>query len=180
MGAIIEPQPVLLIVAAFSRYESALKWGRDRAEAEWGAIAMESPAFDFDQTTYYEKSMGPALKKQFWAFAEPISPGRIAEIKRLTNRWEEEYAALGSHDEDRPLNLDPGYVGLGKLVLASTKDHAHRIYIAEGIFAEVTLRFKSNHWHPHDWTFADYRRIEYHDFFNRCREYLHGKIRERQ
>ena len=64
MGAIVEPQPVLLIIAAFSRHEAAMQWGRDRAEAEWGPIALTSPAFDFDQTTYYEKSMGPALKKQ--------------------------------------------------------------------------------------------------------------------
>jgi hypothetical protein len=70
-----------------------------------------------------------------------IDPGRLAEIKRLTNEWEAEYAALEIHPEPRPLNLDPGYITAAKLVLASTKDQGHRIYLRDGIFAEVTLRF---------------------------------------
>jgi hypothetical protein len=70
------------------------------------------------------------------------------------------------------LNLDPGYITQAKLVLASTKDHAHRIYLADGIFAEVTLSYKHRRWQPHEWTFPDYRRDDYQAFFTQCRDYL--------
>jgi hypothetical protein len=99
-------------------------------------------------------------------------------MKRQTNDWELEYARQGGHAEPRPLNLDPGYLTLAKLVLASTKDHAHRLYLARGIYAEVTLSYKDRQWQPHPWTFPDYRRVDYQAFFDRCRNLLHARERE--
>jgi hypothetical protein len=116
--------------------------------------------------------MGADLKKQFIACERLIDPGELARIKRETNHWEAEYATLGRHPEPRPLNLDPGYITPAKLVLASTKDHAHRIYLKDGIFAEVTLAFRHHQWQPMEWTYPDYRRADYQAFFTRCREYL--------
>ena len=72
----------------------------------------------------------------------------------------------------RPLNLDPGYITPAKLVLASTKDHAHRIYLRDGIYAEVTLSFRGRKWQPLEWTYPDYRRDDYQRFFTECREWL--------
>jgi hypothetical protein len=176
MGQILPPQPVLLLLAAFSRYGEALDWARSTAEAEWGPVALTSEPFAFVDTDYYEATMGPRLAKQFFAFERLVDPGLTPSIKRITNGWEEEYAALASSTniagEPRPLNLDPGYITLAKLVLASTKDHAHRIYLADGIFAEVTLSYKHRGWRAHEWTFPDYQRAEYHEFFTRCREWL--------
>jgi hypothetical protein len=176
MGQISPPQPVLLLLAAFSRYGEALDWARAKAESQWGPIALASEPFPFVDTDYYESTMGPGLAKQFFAFEQLVDPGEMPSIKRLTNVWEEEFAAQANSPiaapEPRPLNLDPGYITLAKLVLASTKDHAHRIYLADGIFAEVTLSYKHRAWRPHEWTFPDYRRAEYHEFFTRCREIL--------
>jgi hypothetical protein len=175
MGQPTDPAPVLLLLAAFSRHEAALAWARGRAEEAWGPVALESPAFPFEQTHYYDATMGPGLRKVFFGFARPADPGALVEWKLATNAWEAEYAALAGHAEPRPLNLDPGYVALGKLVLASTKDFAHRIYLGRGIFAEITLYYKGRAWQHHQWTFPDYRCEEYHRFFSRCREYLHEK-----
>jgi hypothetical protein len=172
MGDIHAPSPVLLLIAASSRYDEALAWGLRQGEAAFSAAAAVSDAFRFTETNYYVAEMGSDLKKQFWVFAEPIDPGRLAAIKRQTNEWEAEYAGLKTHREPRPLNLDPGYLTLAKLVLASTKDHAHRIYLGEGIYAEVTLSFRRGGWQPFDWTYPDYRRQDYQDFFTRCRELL--------
>jgi hypothetical protein len=172
MGELRAQPPVLLVVAAFSRYDAALDWAQARAVETWGPIALESERFAFRETDYYEATMGPEIKKTFWAFQELIAPERLAEIKLLTNDWEAEYAALGRHDEPRPLNLDPGYLTAAKLVLASTKDHAHRIYLDRGIFAEVTLHFSHGQWRERDWTFPDYRREDYQAFFTKCREFL--------
>jgi hypothetical protein len=178
MGNPHPPTPALLLVAASSRYEAALAWGLRRAEAEFGPLAAASDAFNFTETDYYAAEMGGDLKKQFWAFAAPIDPGQLAAIKLATNSWETEYSGLQLHSEPRPLNLDPGYLTLAKLVLASTKDHAHRIYLADGIYAEVTLAFRGGAWQPHEGTYPDYRRADFHAFFTRCRELLKGAGRQ--
>jgi hypothetical protein len=165
------------LLAAFSRHDAALAWARDRAAAAWGPIALESPVFEFAQTEYYRETMGPGLRKVFFAFERPLDPAELAEIKLTSNEWEQEYARSAGHAEPRPLNLDPGYLTLGKLVLASTKDFAHRIYLGRGIYAEVTLYYRHHHWQHHEFTFADYRREDYQRFFSECRDVLHGRMR---
>jgi Domain of unknown function (DUF4416) len=172
LGAISNPTPVLLIVAAVSRHDATLEWARLRIEAMCGPLALASPAFEFTETDYYAATMGTGLKKQFLAVDQLVDPACLAEIKRLTNEWEAEYAALDIHPEPRPLNLDPGYITAAKLVLASTKDHAHRIYLQDGIYAELTLAYRHRAWQPLEWTYPDYRRADFQEFFTRCREFL--------
>lgn len=172
MGEIHQPEPVLLILAAFSRHEAALDWARHRAEEQWGGVALASPRFQFAETDYYEPTMGRDLWKCFFAFETLVDPAVLVERKIATNDWELDYAKRGGHDEPRPLNLDPGYLTPAKLVLASTKDHAHRLYLARGIYAEVTLYYKDRQWQHRDWTFPDYRREDYRQFFSACRELL--------
>lgn len=173
-----QPGPVLLMLAAFSRHEDALDWARDRAERSWGPVALASHHFIFDQTDYYTPTMGSDLRKQLVAFQELVDPEQLVACKHLTNAWEAEYAASGRHPEARPLNLDPGYITPAKLVLASTKDFAHRIYLARGIYAEVTLQYRHGAWQPLPWTFPDYQRADYHEFFSTCRDRLVRRLHE--
>jgi hypothetical protein len=177
MGAIHEPSPVLLIVAASSRYVAALDWGLEQLTGQYGPVDLVSDALDFTETDYYTATMGVDLKKQFFAFERLIDAAALADIKRQTNQWEAEYAARGQHPEPRPLNLDPGYITPAKLVLASTKDHAHRMYLRDGIFAEVTLSYRGGTWQPLEWTYPDYRRADYQSFFSQCRDALHDKAK---
>ena len=172
MGQILSPTPVLLIIAASSRYLSALEWAQVRCAEHLGPIVLASNAFDFTETDYYAATMGAELKKQFLAFERLIDPGALAETKCHTNQWEAEYTALGRHPEPRPLNLDPGYITSAKLVLASTKDHAHRIYLGDGIYAELTLSYRKRQWQPMEWTYPDYRRDDYQRFLTQCRDWL--------
>jgi hypothetical protein len=172
MGDINQPAPVLLLIAAVSRHQAALDWARERATAQFGPVALASDAFDFAETDYYAATMGSGLKKQFLAFQRLIDPALLPNIKRQTNEWEAEYAAVGNHEEPRPLNLDPGYITGAKLILASTKDHAHRIYLGEGIYAEMTLVYRRRQWQPLEWTYPDYRRDDFQLFFSACREWL--------
>jgi hypothetical protein len=178
MGEIKKPEPVLLMTAAFSRYDEAFAWGRETMQAAYGEMALESETFDFnDYTHYYDPTMGTGLKKRFWVFSNLIEPGELPEIKRLTNRQEEAFVREHAFPEKRPLNLDPGYVTLGKLVLASTKDHAHRIYLRDGIYAEVTLWWTKKQWKAYPWTFPDYASGIYFPFLRQCRELLYDKLR---
>jgi hypothetical protein len=180
VAEIKDPNPALLLIAAFGRHDDALSWAKQRVEKEFGPIALESNVFVFRETDYYAATMGAPLQKRFFAFARLIDPARLAEIKRLTNSWERHVAtSFPDATASRPLNLDPGYIELAKLVLASTKDHAHRIYLGQGIHAEVTLQYRLKAgWQPQPWTFPDYRRADYHEFFDRCREFLHRRLRE--
>jgi len=177
MGQPSEHYPVLLLVAVFSRYDAAFEWARTRMEAEWGPVQFTSPRFPFVETNYYEPTMGPALDVQFVSFERFISPTALVDIKLATNQWEEDYARVGGHPEPRPLNLDPGYMTAAKLILASTKDHTHRIYLERGIFAETTLYYKDRAWQSGPWTFPNYKRADYQAFFTKCRQELRGRAK---
>ena len=175
MGQPAPHPPALLLLAAFSRYDTALDGARQMAVEAWGPIALESPRFDFTETRYYDATMGSDLKKVFFAFERPFDPADLIEIKLQTNDWEDRYAAGAGLPEPRPLNLDPGYLTQAKLVLASTKDFAHRIYLTRGIYAEITLQYKHRRWQHHEYTFPDYRRADYQAFFSECREWMREK-----
>jgi hypothetical protein len=176
MVTLAEPKPVLPIVAAFSSFPEALAWGRRWVEQSWGPIELESAHFDFSETKYYLASMGQPLTKVFYALRDVESPAGLPRRKRQAIRAEGDLAREGQFPVPRPINLDPGYISESKLILASTKDHAHRIYLGEGIFAEITLRYVHHGWAPWEWTYPDYRRGDFHEFFDRCREYLRRSL----
>jgi hypothetical protein len=173
MGTAHEHPPVLLFMAAFSRHEQALDWARQRSCAQWGELVLASDVMAFDYTTYYQPTMGTGLRKVLLAYRQLIDPARLPEIKHQTNAWETEYRQQVDWTESRPLNLDPGYLTEAKLVLATTKDRNHRIYLGQGIFAEVTLHYQRGPgWAAHEWTYADYRSPAYHTFLDQCRAFL--------
>ncbi len=175
MGEIVDPLQAVLIVGALG-HDDALVWARDTVESRWGEICLVSPRFDFDFTTYYEAEMGKDLKKQFFALDAPYDPGDTARLKIQTNEWESEYAQLSETDVPRPLNLDPGYVTEAKLILSTTKDRDHRIYLSDGIYAECTLYFNRGQWRDRPWTYPDYQQESYQAFFSQCRQLLRGRI----
>jgi hypothetical protein len=177
MGLIGAHPPVMLILAAFSRYRWALDWARDTAQQEWGPVALASDVFRFAETDYYTPTMGPDLQKTLFAFQQMIEPTELVARKIRTNQWEQLCRQAFPTAEIRPLNLDPGYLTEAKLVLASTKDHSHRIYLGHGIYAEVTLHYRHGQWRQGQWTFPDFRREDYHPFLNACRDYLRSHRR---
>lgn len=172
MGEIHLPERVILIIAVTSRHVAALEWARAQCISEFGAVSHVSEAFHFTETNYYAATMGGGLKKQFLALEHLVDPAELPAIKCRTNEWESKKAAEGRYSEPRPLNLDPGYITPAKLVLASTKDHAHRIYLRDGIYAEITLSWRQRKWQPMEWTYPDFRRDDYQHFFTRCRDWL--------
>jgi len=177
MGAIASPKPVKLIVAMLSARADRLDAAADRLRRDCGPTDAASEIMPFDFTHYYDEQMGAGLLRQFLAFERLISPAQLVAIKRTTNRIEAEFAAdrSGADGPARPVNLDPGYVAESKLVLASTKDFAHRVYLADGIYAEVTLRYVRGRWVAADHTFPDYASGRYDDFLTRARRILRSR-----
>jgi hypothetical protein len=179
MGRIRRPDRVKLIVGMLSAYPGALAEAEARLVQVFGPVDLRSDLFAHAFTEYYRDEMGHPLARYFAAFDELIAPHELAAAKRLSNRIEGDLAALGEWPVVRPVNLDPGYVAPSKLILASTKDFAHRIYLARGIWAEVTLLFKNGAWRELEWTYPDYRTPEYRDFFTRVRDRLKEQVRAR-
>lgn len=177
MGSIHRPAPVLLLVAITTRHLSAVDWAREQFRKRYGSIFAESERFPFDQTDYYRESMGTDLFKLFLVMAASVDPECLAGVKVQTNTWEEAYTQMSEHTEPRPLNLDPGYLAEDKLVLASTKNHAHRLYLSQGIYAEFTLQFRGGKWQNCPWTYPDYQQETYQAFFTDCRNYLREQKR---
>jgi len=170
-------RPVLLVAAISSGQRTAVDWACHQLEQTYGQIELQSNDLPFDQTTYYAEEMGANLMKRLVAFGPLIDPAGLAHIKLHSNQLESE---LAGHSERvaRPVNIDPGYVTEAKLILATTKDRDHRIYLADGIFAEVTLYYRQYRWRASHWTYPDYQTAEVGEFLNHCRELLRKKYKQ--
>jgi len=170
VGQIRSVPPVKLFCGVL--YADGFPWAAvlDRLTAAFGPVDRLSEPLPFDFTDYYRDEMGPAAWRRFAAFAGLAPPGGLPAMKVAANRLEAELAAVGTAGFRRPVNLDPGYLEQAKIVLASTKNFAHRVYLAEGIWGEVTLQWRSGQWEALPWTFPDFRSTAYQAFFTELRD----------
>ncbi|MBI2934799.1 MAG: DUF4416 family protein [Chloroflexi bacterium] len=166
MGKPGPPGPVKLFAGVLTGRLSILPEVHAALEARLGPVDYSSELIEFDFTDYYQAEMGPGLRRQFLSFDKLVSPDTLAEIKLFSNSLEQQWSEGGK----RLVNLDPGYVNAARLVLASTKDFAHRIYIGQGIYAEVTLLFRSRGIETLPWTYPDFRSEAYQKVFQTIRE----------
>jgi hypothetical protein len=179
MWELKEPKPVKLIVGMLAADERCLATARDGLSQALGTIDLTSDIWPFDQTDYYTSQMGPHILRQFVSMEPLVDPGDLARIKHRTNALEQQLAAALATPFLRPVNLDPGLIEPSKLVLATTKNYSHRIYLGDKMYAEVTLIFDKGNWRPLPYTYPDYHRPEYFDFFTRVRNRLMQQLRSR-
>jgi len=167
MGSIRTFNPVKLFVGILMSESGRLAEVESRLSAEYGAIDFQSPVIPFTYTDYYRRETGDQILRTFFSFERLIEAGRLPDIKLWTNALEAELAATGtpSGNIQRPVNLDPGYIEHSKVILASTKNFYHRMYLGRGIFGEVTMHFRNNGWEFFPWTYPDYRSEDYRKFF---------------
>jgi hypothetical protein len=174
MGTAREPIPVKLMASLLTAEPALLVEVKAALARLFGPIDFESEWLPFDHTDYYSPEFGSGLQRQIVTFVRLVSPAELPSIKRQTNDLE---WALAS-GEKRRVNIDPGYVSLGKLVLASTKDHAHRLYLDKGIYGEGTLTYQQGRFRPWAWTYPDYGSDLYCAMFGQIRERYRAQIRE--
>ena len=172
MARIKEPQGVLPVVGFIHIPGFSLDFVRELSKTI-GEVALRSHTTPFQHTTYYNKEMGSDLIRQWYAFDRLVAPDTLVALKRDTNKIEERFC---DEKGDRKVNIDPGYISLSKLVLASTKNYSHRIYLGKGIYAEITLMYKDHRFNPLEWTYPDYRETLALDFFNQARALLKEKL----
>lgn len=165
MGKLKKVEKVKLIIGIIAP-EQGLGIADEKIKEILGEIDFESEILPFTHTDYYEEEFGGNLYRKFISLKDLILPEELPKCKIITNEIEE---TLSSNNK-REINLDPGYLSLSKLVLASTKDYFHRIYIGQSIFAEVTLFYKDKTFQPTPWTYPDYKTKDYIDIFNHIRE----------
>lgn len=147
-----------------------------RLIAAYGPIDHRSDVIPFDFTNYYESEMGDIIDRVFFSFERLIEANRLPEIKRQTNQLETEMAPVFPSVK-RPVNVDPGYLEQAKVVLASTKNFYHRMYLGGGVFGEVTMHFKNNTYQFFPWTYPDYQSKDYQEFFLRIRQIYRSQLR---
>lgn len=165
MGDLRLPGPVKLITGILAKDEGWLSKARERLVQVFGRMDVESPVIPFGFTDYYASEMGKNLLRQWVGFKSLVMPDGLAGIKLMTNQMEAEWAEQGK----RPVNLDPGYVNDSRVVLATTKDFSHRIYLGSGIYAEITLIYKGDAFRALDWTYPDYKSNTALEFLNQAR-----------
>ena len=176
MGEAHPPQPVNLVCPMLAGRPEWLDAAAQRLVAAFGPTDLVSETWPWAFSDYYEAEMGAPLLRRICSFRALIAPDAIIEAKLDTNRIEKELAASLT-DQPRPVNLDPGYVSMSKLVLATTKDYAHRLYLGQGIYAECTLRWRHGAFTTWEWTYADFATDQYRAFFTQVRALYARKLR---
>ncbi len=132
-------------------------------EKRFGEVELESEEFEFGFTDHYLLEFGIGLKKRFVVFKIPVNRDELPDIKIFTCDLERRTGSGGK----RRINIDPGYVTLNSVVVASTKEFASRIYLGKGIFGDLQLVLKKDDAQLMPYTYADYRLMK--DFFHKLR-----------
>jgi len=177
MGQIKTPDPVKLVCGFIFVDQDVLQQAVERLQVRLGSIDLHSEIFPFTHTSYYRQEMGADLGRLFVAFERPIRCEQLPEIKILTNGLEENLARQTVAGKRRRINIDPGYLEASKLILASTKNFSHRVYLGRGIYAEVTLQYRGNNFEPLPWTYPDYQDVKVLDFLRRARRTYMEQVR---
>jgi hypothetical protein len=170
VGKIRPPEAALLFTGALYSDAEIFAQTKKILENIFGDSLWVSPPLLWDYSAYYRDELGSPIKRRFIFFKDLFDTGTLADIKLRTNEIEGSLSVSGK----RRINIDPGYITLAKVVLASTKNYSHRLNIGKGIYGEVTLIYhqKEGTFKPHLFTFRDYQEDTHTDIFMNARGLL--------
>lgn len=163
-------EPAAFVCAIMAAEADAMGEIVQALACEFGDVRLQGPSFAFDMTNYYQAEMGPDLIKTLVYLGPSVAPAQLAARKATTMAMERSRARQGR----RTVNIDPGLVSPNSLVLATTKASGHRICIAPGLWAEVTLLFEKGQYRALPWTYRDYQRQDVGQFLLQVR----GQLRD--
>ncbi len=172
MSRLKEPKPVYLFTAIIYKPDSELSGCKRALVEELGVADFESAVLPFDGTAYYENEMGPDLRRKIVTFKKLIPREYIREIKIFTTALEERFSESGK----RTINIDPGYIAQEHVILATGKGFAHRAYLGDGVYADLTLIYRGDEYTALEWTYPDYGDTKMRSLFQNLRRKYVGKL----
>ena len=167
MGKPKEPPLAKLFMSLIASDDFFFNQGMEELHLTFGEIDFVSDKFPFNLTNYYTAEMGSNLFRHFITFKHLISIPELPRIKQRTNSIEGKYS---TPEGKRRMNIDPGYLCLEHIILATTKGYTHRPYLRDGIYADLTLIYRNKSFQPLEWTYPDYRQAEIIALFNQFRK----------
>lgn len=120
---------------------------------QFGPRYLDAEPYDFDFTDYYHEEHGAPLSRRWSVYESLFDPEQLPSRKRTAMSIEDRFT---DGDENRYFNVDVGYVTGSSFVLASRKNHSHRIYLGQGIYGEVTLRYEQGEWREGPHTYPEF------------------------
>ena len=147
-----EPKPAKLVIGLIMKDKTLFEPISVELAAEFGPVDLISHWMAFDYTNYYASEMGSPLFRRVITFNKLIHQEKLTGIKLTTNCIEQSY----KNYDRRRVNVDPGYLLHERFVLASGKNFSHRIYIGNGIYADLTLIYRRGRFVTLPWTYPDY------------------------
>ena len=150
-------KPVKYFAAILYRDKAALETALDQLTIEWSGVDYRSSAFAFNQTDYYQSEMGTDLQRIIISFSGLALPDCLVTFKKLTDNIEQALS-INFH---RSVNIDPGYLDLFKVVLASHKARGNKLYLSDGVWADPTLYYEKGEFQTFPWTFPDFKDRRY-------------------
>jgi hypothetical protein len=177
MGIPREARPVKLFTALLFAGEAIVDEAGEDLQRIFGPMDLKSETVPWELTDYYKEEMGGGLLRRFVSFETLVSPETLPDAKLSVQLIEERRRRKPEEGGGRAINIDPGYLDAGKVVLASTKPALHRLYLRSGIYGEVTLGYQRGSFHPFATTYPDYRWSLSVEFFSRVRSLYLDQLR---
>lgn len=165
MSILKEPKPVYLFTAIIYKTDADLNDCVKALRNGLGETDFESPVLTFEGTSYYESEMGKELKRKIIAFKKLVARDRLREVKVFTQSLEEKFSVKGQ----RTINIDPGYIAQEHVILTTGKGFAHRPYLGDGVYADLTLIYRGDEYKTLEWTYPDYGSTEMRGLFQDLR-----------
>ncbi len=173
MSKRVKPAPVLRICSCITGEPQLLAKVEEELTSSFGEISLRSEPFPFDLSDYYRAEMGGNLERHWFCFGDLFEAETLLRSRLATGRIEE----LFSTDGNRRVNIDPGYLDLGKLVLASLKEAPDKIYMGEGVWAHTCLNYRDGRFTAPDHSFPDFRDGRFNEFMLKARDLLKKILR---
>ena len=168
MGATEKFEEEKLILGVIYHEECVLDKALEILTEKFGEIEDVCEEFSFSKefSDYYDEELGGEGRRRIYSFKRTVDPTLLADIKLFTNELEIKL----SPEEMRVINLDPGLISHGRVMLATTKKTGFRIPLHDGIYTELTLFYARGAWQKFPWTYRDYQSERVQTFLTRVRK----------
>ena len=176
MSKLKKPKKVKLVIAIFSQNIEMLNVTQKELASKYGIVDYTSNDLDFTETNYYNNEMGDNLKIRFLSFQKRVDRSKLPRVKLFCLKLEKKHSVDGGEKIKRTVNIDPGLLSLENFILSTGKPYSHRIYLDKGVWAEITLIFKKDHYAELEWTYPNYKSDKVKEILLKIRKIYHNQL----